>query len=79
MKNKPGISWGIDNHVNLMRSSKGWLAVYYDDENSTSEIISIFKPKDIVDYSDIFKRLTCLNYNTNKLCPNVKSEIDWTC
>jgi len=75
MKNKPGTSWGPDDSINLMRSSKGWLAVFYHLDGA-GEIIKIFKPKNIVDYHAMLKQLTLWNYGTCELCPIVKMEMD---
>lgn len=86
MENKPGISWGLYEtgppwnnscRVNLMRSSKGWLAVYYDNHESKGEIIKIFNPKSIVDYYAMLKTLSEWNYGTCRLCPIVKMEMEY--
>lgn len=77
MKNVPGISWSIDGHVNLIRSSIGWLAIYYDDPDSKPEIIRVFNPKDYVDYYKMMKQLAYYNYNTCALCPLVRAELEW--
>lgn len=76
MVHKPGISWGIDAPVNLMRSSKGWLAVYYDID--FFEVIKIFTPKNTVDYYKMLEQLTLWNYGTCELCPMVKADMDMT-
>lgn len=74
MRNRPGVSWGYDAPVNLMRSSKGWLAVFYGE--SFSEIIKIFKPKNMVEYYAMFHQLALWNYGTCDLCPVVRMEMD---
>ena len=78
MKNKPGISWGLDHHINLIKSSIGYLAVYYDSKESKGEIIKVFNPKCYIDYYEMLDRLTLYNYNTCILCPIVKMEMDAT-
>lgn len=78
MHSVPGISWAYDGHINLLRSSKGWLALYYDNPESKPEIIRIFKPKDYFDYYKMMKQMAYYNYNTCALCPIVKMEIDAT-
>ncbi len=78
MQNKPGISWGPDAHINLIRSSKGWLAVYYDDEFSKPEIIRVFKLRNVYDKIQMMDTLAYYNYNTCRLCPLVMMEIDTT-
>ena len=76
MLHKVGISWGIDAHVNLIRSSIGWLALYYDDIDSDPEIIDIFNPKNLSEYLEMMEKLALYNYGTCELCPNVKIEMD---
>ena len=76
MRNQPGISWGFDHHINLMRSSVGWLAVYYDYQNGEGEIIRVFNPKNIFEYYTMMQKLAFYNYNTCILCPIVKMEMD---
>jgi hypothetical protein len=78
MRNCPGISWGYDSHINLIRSSIGWLALYYDDPESTPEIIKIFKPKNHFDYYQMMDKVAFYNYNTCVLCPMVKLDMDYT-
>ncbi len=77
MRNKPGISWGYDDHINLMRSSIGWLAVYYDDVDSAGEIIRVFNPKNYAQYLHMMEKLAFYNYNTCALCQIVKAEMDY--
>jgi hypothetical protein len=77
MKNVPGTSWGFDHHVNLIRSSKGWLALYYDNEHSKPEIIRVFKLKNTYDWYQMMRACTLYNYNTCTLCPEVKAAMDW--
>lgn len=77
MMNVPGISWGPDSHINLMRSSKGWLAVYYDNPISRPEIIKVFKPKNYYEYYQMRKTVTKYNYHTCALCPEVRIEMSW--
>jgi hypothetical protein len=90
MENKPGYSWGLYEpalkngkpfgtscRINLMRSSKGWLAVYYDDHDSRGEVIKIFTPKRYGDYLAMIRRLAEWNYGTCNLCPVVKAEMDY--
>lgn len=60
----------------MMKSSIGWLAVYYDNEQSNPEIIRVFKPKSIYEKLQMMKVLAFYNYNTCALCPLVKAEID---
>ena len=79
MRNCPGISWGHEAHVNLLKTSKGYLALYYDDPHSRPDIIMVFKPKNYVEFYEMLSRMTVYNYNTCALCPLVKAEIDWTC
>lgn len=79
MRNCPGISWGYESHVNLLKTSEGYLALYYDDPESTPDIIRVFKPKNHVEFNKMMKDMTNYNYNTCALCPLVKMEIDWTC
>ena len=90
MENKPGISWGVYNpiilpngkrhgnscRINLLKSSKGWLAIYYDDPLSKGEIIKIFNPKNIVEYIKMMKTLSIYNYMSNTLCPIVKIDME---
>ena len=76
LKNKPGYSWGIDAPINLMRSSKGWLAVFYN--IIPPQIIKIFRPKNTVDYLMMFRQLALWNYGTCDLCPMVKIDMDYT-
>jgi len=78
MQNCPGISWGPDKHINLFRTSIGWLAVYYDDEYATPEIIRVFHPKHIVEYDAMVRIVSWYNYNTERLCPTVKILNDMT-
>jgi hypothetical protein len=92
MENKPSISWGrfqpviLKNgrelcgscRVNLIRSSKGWLALYYDDPDSRGEIIRVFNPKNISEYKAMMKTVAMYNYNTERLCPIVKAQMDGT-
>lgn len=77
MLNVPGISWGPDQHINLIRSSIGWLAVYYDDEHSRPEIVKVFRLHNWYDYYQMMKVVAFYNYNTCILCPLVKAELDW--
>lgn len=74
----PGISWGYDAHINLVRSSIGWLALYYDDPQSKPDIIRVFNPKNYVEYYAMLRQMAFYNYNTERLCPLVKAEMDWT-
>ena len=76
MRNQPGISWGYDAQVNLMRSSKGWLAIFCH-EDGTREIIKIFKLKDAMDQHEMMKQLAMWNYGTCELCPVVRAATDW--
>ena len=77
MQNCPGVSWGPGHHVNLVRSSIGFLALYYDDEFSTPEIVRVFNPKNIVDYGFMMDLVLLYNYNTDDSCPMVRAELDW--
>lgn len=61
-----------------MRSSKGWLAVYYDAPGAPPEIIRVFTPRNYFDYSKMMIAMTEFNYNTCLLCPIVKMEMDYT-
>lgn len=76
MQNKPGLSWGPDMPVNLFRTSRGWAAVYYHPDG-TGEIIKLFRPKSIPDYSDMIDQLSMWNYGTCELCPMVRRELDF--
>lgn len=76
MKNKPGYSWGPDLPVNLFRTSKGWLAVYYHTDD-TYDIIKIFHPKNVSEHYRMMKTVTLWNYGTCELCPAVRAELDW--
>jgi hypothetical protein len=92
MENKPGISWGVYEplllpngkphgtscRINLMRSSKGWLAVYYDNPEHKGEVIKIFKPTNMVEYLQMLDTLALWNYGTCELCPIVKADMDAT-
>jgi len=79
MQNQPGYSWGCDASVNLMRSSKGWLA-FYCHPDGTREIIKIFNlsGKHYYEYCRMMDQLTIWNYGTLNLCPIVREEIDST-
>lgn len=77
MRNQPGISWGCDAPVNLIRHPKGW-AAFYCHEDGAQEIIKIFKPRCTVDRYLMMHQLAMWNYGTCELCPMVKMEIDWT-
>jgi hypothetical protein len=92
MENKPGISWGRYEpillksgqvlcgscRINLLKSSKGWLAIYYDDPDSKGEIIRIFKPKNLFQYYKMKETVAVFNYNTKTICPFVKLQMDGT-
>ena len=75
MRNRPGMSWGYNAPINLIRSSKGWLAIFCH-ETGSIETIEIFKLKNVVDYYQMLKQITLWNYGTCDLCPIVKMEID---
>lgn len=77
MVNKPGISWGLEAHVNLVKTTIGWLAVYYDNEHSKPEVITIFNPKNIYEETIVMRKMTLYNYNTCALCPQVRAELEW--
>lgn len=62
--------------VNLMRSSVGWIAIYYDDHDSRGEIIKVFKPRDTAAYHKMMEVLAMWNYGTCSLCPLVKMALD---
>ncbi len=74
MKGKPGTSWGPEYPVNLMRSSRGWLAVDYS--NRLPVIVKVFKPKSTLDVTFMMDELTLLNYGTLELDPEVREEMD---
>jgi len=74
MKNKPGLSWGIDAPINLFRTSKGWIAMCYTVEPPV--IIEIFSPKNIYQFRNMLEEGAICNYGTCELCPLVKMELD---
>ena len=91
MENRPGISWGkykpeylcngkplgTSCRINLLKTSKGWFAIYYDGpEDKKGEVIKIFNPKSVIEYHEMLKRLAEWNYMTCELCPIVKMEMD---
>ena len=77
MKNCPGISWGPDAPINLVRTSVGCLAVHYDDPESKPIVVQVFNPKNMAEEGDMMKRLNWFNYNTDRICPLVKIEMGW--
>ena len=78
MKNKPGISWGASQHVNLVEVHPGdHHAVYYDDEYSDGEVIATFSPASCAEYFEMTMTVTLWNYNTCKLCEEVRAELSW--
>ena len=76
MKHQPGISWGSEAPINLIKSSKGYLAVFYGE--GIREIIKIFKPNCVYDWHQVLDQMALWNYGTCELCPMVKLEMDWT-
>jgi len=68
--------WGPGGPINLLRSSIGWLAVYYDNCHATPEIIHVFKPKNLADYYAMRNKVAWYNYHTDRLCPIVKALTD---
>lgn len=77
VKNRPGISWGPDDPVNLMRTSKGWAAVCYKHDKDPGEIIRLFKPRTYYDHEQMMRQCTLWNYGTCELCPIVRIEMDY--
>lgn len=77
MVNCPGISWGVEAHINLFRTSIGWIAAYYDNEHAAPEIIRVFTPKNVVEYREMMKLMDFYNYNTCALCPLTRAALDW--
>lgn len=77
MKHKPGYSWGPDKPVNLIEFNGRWYAIYYHPDGF-SELIKDFGP--VLSYwpSEMSKLLHGWNYNTDRLCPVVKLEMDMT-
>lgn len=73
MKNKPGISWGVNAPVNLLQSSKGFLAV---DFYGQRKIVEVFNPKNIYEHHQMMKQIMIWNYGTCELCPQVRMEMD---
>jgi len=76
MFNKPGMSWGVNSPVNLIRSSKGWIAVHYSPDGY-AETIKVFNPKTYCDFIKMIEKLTIWNYGTCELCPVVRTEMDY--
>ena len=77
MKNQPGISWGVEAEINLIRHLKEW-AAFFCYENGEQEIIKIFKPRNCHDYYKMMEQLILWNYGTCKLCPMVRADMDYT-
>ena len=77
MRNQPGLSWGYEASINLIKHPKGW-AAFFCFEDGGREIIKIFKPKNVVDYYEMLSQLSLWNYGTCELCPIVKMEMDYT-
>lgn len=78
MKNKPGISWGPDRPVNLVEFRGRWYAIYYHPDGF-HEIIRDFGPVEPFGLPrEVEKLMTWWNYNTDRLCPMVKADIDAT-
>lgn len=75
MHSQPGLSWGYDAPINLIRSSKGFVAFYCFPEGSR-EIVKIFKLKTTVEWYRMMDRLREWNYGTLELCSIVKLEMD---
>ena len=76
MRNQPGLSWGYDMPINLIRCPGGWLA-FFCHSDGMREIVKIFKLQDTVDYHSMLKQLNKWNYGTCELCPMVKALLDW--
>lgn len=77
MRNQPGISWGYDAPINLIKHPKGW-AAFCCHENGSQEIVKIFKPRNTVAWYSMMEQLAEWNYGTCDLCPIVKMEMDHT-
>ena len=78
MKSQPGLSWGSDAHINLVEVSPGrHEAVYFDNDRSQGEVIKTYLVGSCVDYRDMLEEVKIFNYNTCRLCPQVRHELSW--
>ncbi len=77
MRNCPGISWGYEAPINLMETTIGYLAVHYDDFDSKPIVVQQFNPKNVVEHSEMMRKLTWFNYHTNRICPIVEADMGW--
>ena len=71
------MSWGHSDHVNLVHTTIGYIAAYYDTPESKPDILRIFNPTNVVEHGEMMKTLTLYNYNTCALCPIVAIEMSW--
>jgi len=77
MQNVGGISWGKTARINQFRGIRYDAAVYFDSPKSKPTVLKIYD-KTKISQHEIDKELTMMNYNTCRLCPEVRTEIDWT-
>ena len=78
MRNQPGLSWGFAAHINLVEVSPGYYeAVYFDNDRSQGEVIKTYLVGSCVEYMDMLKDMTIFNYNSCRLCPQVRHELSW--
>jgi len=75
MRNQPGLSWGYDMPINLIRHPKGWLA-FFCHRDGSREKLKIFRPKSLYAYYKMIEQVAEWNYGTCMLCPVVKMELD---
>jgi hypothetical protein len=77
MRNVGGISWGYNARINQYRGIRYDAAVYFDNPKSKPTVLKLYD-KSKIDQRQIDKELQMMNYNTCRLCPEVRAEIDWT-
>ena len=72
------MSWGVESKINLVEVAPGTFeATYFDSEHSEGEVIKIYLVGSCVEYRDMLKDMTIFNYNSCRLCPQVRHELSW--
>ena len=72
------MSWGVEAKINLIEVAPGTFeATYFDSEYSEGEVIKIYLVGSCVEYREMLKDMTIFNYNSCRLCPQVRHELSW--
>lgn len=71
MINVGWVSWGKEARINLFKGIKYDTTIYFDSSKHKPTVLKIYD-KTKISQCEIEKELAMMNYNTCRLCPNVR-------